>query len=44
MDQAHSPDGVDMTLIHWMLERTPTERLEAAQKIIDAAWALRADP
>jgi hypothetical protein len=34
-------DGVDLTLIRWMLERSPTERLRAAQSLIDAAWALR---
>jgi len=38
---AFADDGVDLTLIHWMLRRSPTERLMAAQDLIDAAWALR---
>jgi hypothetical protein len=40
-EHAFSEDGVDLTLIRWMLERTPTERLEVAQDMIDTAWALR---
>jgi hypothetical protein len=40
-DGAFAPDGVDLTAIRWMLARTPTERLAAAQDLIDAAWALR---
>jgi hypothetical protein len=38
---AFSDDGVDLTLIRWMLERTPIERLQAAQQLIDATWVLR---
>ena len=30
-----SADGVDLTVIRWMLERSPEERLEAAQGLID---------
>ena len=30
-----SEDGVDLTLIRWMLSLTPAERLEALQSIID---------
>ena len=41
LEGAFSEDGVDPTLIRWMLRRTPTERLRAAQQMIDAAWALR---
>ena len=41
LDGAFASDGVDLTLIRWMLRRTPTERLQAAQKMIDATWALR---
>lgn len=41
LNGAFAPDGVDLTAIRWMLERSPTERLQAAQDLIDAAWALR---
>ena len=41
LEGAFASDGVDVTLIRWMLRRSPTERLEAAQKMIDATWALR---
>ncbi len=40
LDGVFSPDGVDLTVIRWMLERTPLERLDAAQRLVDAAWAL----
>ncbi|HEU5180505.1 MAG TPA: hypothetical protein VFW45_06920 [Candidatus Polarisedimenticolia bacterium] len=30
----HSPDGVDLTLIRWMLSLTPLERLEALQGVL----------
>ena len=43
LEDAFSEDGVDLTLIRWMLQRTPIERLQAAQQLIDAAWALRTD-
>lgn len=36
-----SPDGVDLSLIRWFLTLTPTERLAAAQDMIDTVWALR---
>ncbi len=39
--EAYSEDGVDVTLIHWMLELSPKERLEAAQDMIDTVWMLR---
>lgn len=41
LEGAFSPEGVDLTVIRWMLDRTPEERLQAAQQFIDAAWALR---
>jgi hypothetical protein len=41
LEGAFAPDGVDLTAIRWTLERTPTERLQAAQDLIDAVWALR---
>jgi hypothetical protein len=40
-EHAFSEDGVDLTLIRWMLGLTPTERLQAAQDMIDTVWALR---
>ena len=43
LDGAFSSDGVDLTVIRWMLERSPEERLRAAQELVDAAWALRGD-
>jgi len=41
LEGAFAADGVDLTLIRWMLEKSPTERLLAAQEFIDATWALR---
>jgi hypothetical protein len=41
LEGAFSPGGVDLTVIRWMLALTPTQRLAAAQDMIDAAWALR---
>lgn len=43
VDGAFSDDGVDLTLIRWMLEQSPTERLQAAQDLIDATWQPRAE-
>lgn len=41
IEGAFAPDGVDLTLIRWMVDLTPTDRLQAAQDLIDTAWALR---
>lgn len=41
IEGAFAPDGVDLTLIRWMVGLTPTDRLQAAQDLIDGAWALR---
>ncbi len=41
VEGAFANDGVDLTLIRWMLQRSPTERLRAAQALIDATWVLR---
>ena len=41
IDGAFAADGVDLTVIRWMLERTPEERLEAVQQLVDATWAVR---
>lgn len=36
-----SPDGVDLSLIRWMLSLTSTERLETLQDYVDGITALR---
>ena len=41
LEGAYSSEGVDLTVIHWMLSLTPLERLEAAEDLIDAAAALK---
>jgi len=43
LEGAFADDGVDLTLIRWMLRLSPTERLQAAQELIDATWAIRAE-
>ena len=42
LEGAIASDGVDLTVIRWMLERTPTERLQAVQDLIDGTWVFRA--
>jgi hypothetical protein len=42
IDGAFSDDGIDLTVIRWLLGLTPSERLRAVQDMIDAASALRA--
>ena len=47
MDQAderlaYSEDGVDLTLIRWMLSLTPAERLQALQQYVDSVLTIRA--
>ena len=37
----HSPEGVDLTLIRWMLSLTPEERLRALQANVQAILRLR---
>ncbi len=39
--EAYSADGVDVSLIQWMLGLSPMERLQAAQDMIDTVWMLR---
>lgn len=36
-----SEDGVDLTLIRWMLSLTPTERLQVLQRQVNAILAIR---
>jgi hypothetical protein len=33
--------GVDLTLIRWMLDMTPAERLATLQSFVDAVWKAR---
>ena len=39
----YSEDGVDLTLIRWMLSLTPRERLETLQNTIRSILTLRDD-
>jgi hypothetical protein len=39
----HSEDGVDLTLIRWMLSMTPAERLETLQQHVRSILRLRSD-
>jgi len=39
----HGEDGVDVTLIRWMLSLTPAERLEVLQKFVDFIVTARAE-
>jgi len=40
-EPTHSPDGVDLTLIHWMLSLTPAQRLEVLQQSVESLRSLR---
>ena len=37
----YSEDGVDLTLIRWMLSLTPAERLQFLQSHVNAILAIR---
>jgi hypothetical protein len=37
----YDDNGVDLTLIRWMLEMTPAERLATLQSFVDAVWKPR---
>ena len=39
--QEYSEDGVDLSLIRWMLDLTPTERLVAAEQFANDLLELR---
>ena len=39
---AYSEDGVDLTLIRWMLSLTPAERLGVLQQYVDSVLNIRA--
>ena len=38
----HGEDGVDVTLIRWMLSLTPAERLEVLQQFVNRVLEARA--
>jgi hypothetical protein len=40
-EQTHSEDGVDLTLIRWMLSLTPAERLRVLQQSVQSLLRLR---
>ena len=40
-DHPYSSSGVDVTLIRWMLDMTPAERLQVLQSFVDATWKAR---
>jgi len=42
-DSTHRKDGVDLSLIQWMLSITPTERLQVLQQNIRSIMRLRGD-
>ena len=42
-EQTHSEDGVDLTLIRWMLSLTPLERLRVLERHIASVQRLRGD-
>ncbi len=42
-DLIYSEDGVDLTLIRWMLSLTPTKRLLVLQQNIQSIMRLRGD-
>ena len=43
-DADPAADGVDRSLILWMLSLTPAERLDALQGFVDSALSLRDGP
>jgi hypothetical protein len=38
----YSADGVDITLIRWMLSLTPAERLQVLQQFVNSVEEIRA--
>lgn len=38
-----SPEGVDLTLIHWMLSMTPAGRLEALQGFLESVAKVKGE-
>jgi len=42
-EPTHSEDGVDLTLIRWMLSLTPAERLEVLENNVRSILRLRGE-
>jgi hypothetical protein len=42
-EPAYSEDGVDLTLIRWMLSLTPTERLRTLQQSLQSLMRLKSE-
>lgn len=40
-EPTHSKDGVDLTLIRWMLSLTPRQRLEVLQRNVQSILRIR---
>jgi hypothetical protein len=40
-ESPYDSSGVDVTLIRWMLDMTPAERLQVLQSFVDAIWKAR---
>ena len=40
-ERCYSDDGVDLTMIRWMLSLTPAERLEALQAAVNSILDIR---
>lgn len=40
-EHPYDRSGVDVTLIRWMLDMTPAERLQVLQSFVDATWKAR---
>jgi hypothetical protein len=40
-EPTHSEDGVDLTLIRWMLSMTPTQRLQTLQQHVRSILRIR---
>ena len=40
-ESPYDSSGVDVTLIRWMLDMTPAERLQVLQSFVDATWNAR---
>ncbi len=41
LSETHSEDGVDLTLIRWMLSLTPAERLDVLQRHVSSILSIR---
>jgi hypothetical protein len=39
----YNEEGVDLTLVRWMLSLTPAERLQELQRRVDSFWRIRGD-